>query len=241
MISDIERPLLVISAHPGDFVWRASGALATASRRGQRAVVLTLSYGERGEAGELWKEDGQTVENVKRIRHQESVTAAEAVGAEFRCLDLGDYPLVVEGDAFEQVVETIREIAPGVLLTHTGTDPFNPDHALTHDIVDRARMLSAGANVASGFKTVQPPQFLLFEPHQSELSDFTPTTFLDITGVYEQKEAAMAAMGAQSYLPEYYAQRATARANHARRVSGQNEVRYAEAFQRVIPDVVPAL
>jgi len=48
-------------------------------------------------------------------------------------------------------------------------------------------------------------------------------------------------MGAQDYLRQYYAERATHRANHARRISGRPEIRYAEAFQRDIPQVVDAL
>ena len=43
--------------------------------------MIALSYGERGESGELWKEEGQTIENVKRIRHGEAERAAAALGA----------------------------------------------------------------------------------------------------------------------------------------------------------------
>ncbi len=80
-------------------------------------------------------------------------------------------------------------------------------------------------------------QLLLFEPHQPELCNFTPTTFVDITPVIEQKRAAMAEMKAQAYLQTYYGQRAEQRGNHARRSSGNAAIRYAEAFQRVTPQV----
>jgi 4-oxalomesaconate hydratase len=59
--------------------------------------------------------------------------------------------------------------------------------------------------------------------------------------VWEKKVAAMEAMGAQSYLRQYYSERAEHRANHARRISGRSDVKYAEAFQREIPVVVDAL
>ena len=95
--------------------------------------------------------------------------------------------------------------------------------------------------MASAFDTVQPPELLLFEPHQPELCNFTPTTFVDITAVFERKQAAMAEMQAQAYLVTYYTQRAEQRGNHARRSSGDAAVRYAEAFQRVTPQVVDAL
>ena len=237
----MSRRMLVIGAHSADFVWRAGGAIAVTTAAGGSAQVLALSYGEQGESGELWKEPGQTVERVKEIRHGEAERAAAALGATFGCLDLGDYPLEVSGEALVLLSDKIRELAPDVLITHTDRDPFNPDHAVAFFAVERARALAAGAGVASAFETVTPPEFLLFEPHQPELCNFTPTTFVDITPVIEQKNAAMAEMKAQSYLQTYYGQRAEQRGNHARRSSGKSEVRYAEAFQRVIPETVSAL
>ena len=107
--------------------------------------------------------------------------------------------------------------------------------------MERARALASGAGVESAFETVTPPELFLFEPHQPELCDFTPTTFVDITAVIERKRAAMAEMKAQKYLQTYYDQRAEQRGNHARRASGNSEIRYAEAFQRVIPQAVDSL
>jgi 4-oxalomesaconate hydratase len=233
--------MLVIGAHSADFVWRSGGAVAVNTANGGAAKVIALSYGERGESGELWKEEGQTVENVKKIRHGEAERAAAALGAEFECLDLGDYPLEIDKDALNLIADKIREFAPDVLITHTDTDPFNPDHPVAYAAVARARSLAAGAGVASAFGTVAPPAFFLFEPHQPELCNFTPTTFVDITSVLDQKVAAMAEMKAQKYLQTYYRERADHRGNHARRASGNADIRQAEAFQRMIPQVVSAL
>jgi 4-oxalomesaconate hydratase len=237
----MSRKVQVIGAHSADFVWRAGGAVAKAVENGGTAEVIALSYGERGESGELWKQEGQTVDNVKRIRHAEAEAAAGALGASFRCLDLGDYPLQIDAEALNEIADAIRAFAPDVLITHTDRDPFNPDHPVAFTAVDRARGLAAGAGVQSGFATVAPPALFLFEPHQPELCNFTPTTFVDITSVIERKKTAMAEMKAQQYLQTYYAQRAEQRANHARRASGDKSVQYAEAFQRVIPQVVSEL
>ena len=90
------RTLLVVGAHAADFVWRAAGIIAVVTTHGGRASVVALTYGERGESGELWKEPNQTIENVKRIRHEEATRAAEILGATFQCFDLGDYPLQID-------------------------------------------------------------------------------------------------------------------------------------------------
>jgi 4-oxalomesaconate hydratase len=235
------QKVLAVGAHAADFVWRAGGALALAAADGGTASVIALSYGERGESGELWKEEGQTVEKVKEIRHAEAEAAATALGADFRCFDLGDYPLEVGREALDRLADAIRELSPDVLLTHTDTDPFNPDHPAAFGLVERAKALAAGGGVPSAFKTIAPPRFLQFEPHQPELCNFTPTTFLDITPVFEKKLAAMAEMASQRYLQTYYAQRAEQRGNHARRVSGDKAILQAEAFQRVVPNAVREL
>lgn len=236
-----DRRLLVVGAHSADFVWRAAGAVAKHVRRGGSARVVALSYGERGESGELWKQEGQTEENVKRVRHEEAGKAAAAVGAEFECFDLGDYPLEVDREARDRLVGLIRDFAPHVVLTHPERDPFNPDHPAAHAAVATARLLTSGAGVASAFRTAPPTQFLVFEPHQPELCGFVPTTYVDITEVMEAKATAMRAMAAQRYLQEYYAQRAEQRGNHARRVTGDAEIRFAEAFQRLTPHLVETL
>ena len=41
---------LVVTAHPGDFVWRAGGAVALHAKKGYRVKIVCLSYGERGES-----------------------------------------------------------------------------------------------------------------------------------------------------------------------------------------------
>ncbi|MBN1451513.1 MAG: PIG-L family deacetylase [Anaerolineales bacterium] len=235
------KNLLVIGAHSADFVWRAGGTIALVTSQGGSATVIALSYGERGESGELWKEPNQTVENVKRIRHEEASAAAGTLGAAFRCLDLGDYPLTITESAMEQLVGIFQEVQPDILLTHTPADPFNPDHPVACQAVQKARLLSSGAGVASAFSRITPPDLYFFEPHQPELCEFHPNTFVDITPVMEQKRKAMECMQAQSYLQSYYTELASRRGNHARRISGLQEVKFAEALQRTLPWVLKSL
>ena len=202
---------------------------------------MTLSYGERGESGALWTQPGQTVENVKRIRHEEARTAAEVLGASYECFDLGDYPMRARDEDVERLADLMRDFAPDVVLTHCEKDLFNPDHPVAYQVVAKARLLTSGAVVEAGFRTAPPSEFLVFEPHQPDLCGFQPSVFVDITEVFEAKVKAMAAMSAQAYLRQYYTERAEHRANHARKVTGNKAIRQAEAFQRIVPNVVGAL
>ena len=238
----MSRRVLVIGAHAADFVWRAGGAIAVATRAGGTAQVIALSYGERGESGELWKQEGQTVENVKRIRHAEAEKAAARARRRVPRARLRRLPARRRRrSAWRRSSTRSASSRPTCSSpTPTPTRSTRTTRSPTTSSSARARSPPAPA-CASAFDSIRPPDLFLFEPHQPELCNFTPTTFVDITRGLRAKREAMAAMEAQKYLQTYYAQRAEQRGNHARRASGDQDVRYAEAFQRVIPQVVAEL
>ncbi len=230
--------LLVVGAHGADFVWRAGGTIAKVVEDGGTVLNLALSYGERGESGVLWKEDpNRTVDEVKKLRHEMAQAASDILGCEFQCYDWGDYPMILNEERINQLANTIRTFAPEVILTHTPIDPFNPDHPLAYEAVQKARLLSAGAGVAAAFERIDPPRWFSFEPHQPELSGFVPDTYVDITSVFEKKVAAMGCMKAQSYLKDYYTELGSRRGNHARRISGIQSIKFAECHQSCVPVV----
>ena len=238
----MKKKLLVVGAHSADFVWRAAGTIAKAVEEKAEVLVVALSYGERGESGELWKEyPKRSVESVKKIRHEQAQQAADILGTPIKFLDWGDYPMRLTDERVEQLTNLIGDFEPTVILTHSEKDPFNPDHPLAYQAVQRARLLSSGAGVPSAFKSIDPPAWYSFEPHQPELCGFIPDTFIDITSVIEKKKAAMDCMGAQTYLKDYYAELASRRANHARRISGQKQIQFAEAHQSQLPRITSSI
>jgi 4-oxalomesaconate hydratase len=175
------------------------------------------------------------------IRKEQAQKAADILGTPIQFLDWGDYPMLLTDERINQLTTIIGNFEPNVILTHSEKDPFNPDHPLAFLAVQRARLLSSGAGVPSAFKNIDPPAWYSFEPHQPELSGFVPDTFIDISSVIEKKLAAMNCMGAQNYLKDYYTELAGRRANHARRISGKKEIKFAEAFQSMVPRVVSSI
>ncbi len=234
----MKKKLLVIGAHSADFVWRSAGTIAKAIEEGAETLVICMSYGERGESGELWKENPQrSIDNVKEIRQEQAQKAADILETPIQFLDWGDYPMLISDERITQLTHIIGDFEPTVILTHSEKDPFNPDHPLAFQATQRARLLSCGAGVPSAFKNIDPPAWYSFEPHQPELCGFLPDTYIDITSVMDKKMAAMDCMGAQKYLRDYYAELASRRGNHARRISGQKNVQFAEAHQSQVPRV----
>ena len=233
--------LLVIGAHAADFVWRSGGAIALTTSQGGQCLAIALSYGARGESGELWSIEGQNLEQVIKTRDDEVRAAAEILGTRFECLELDDYPLAVDTGTQENLAEIVRGFEPSTVITHCQDDPFNPDHPAAHAAAIKAEQLATGAGRAAAFKTIPQPQVLMFEPHYPDSSGFVPDVYLDITRVQEKKAKAMAAIASQLYMPEYQDMRARQRAWQARRLSGRSDIQHAEVYQRFTPQVVESL
>lgn len=236
-----EDTLLVVSAHAADFVWRAAGAIALYASRSCRVRVLCLSYGERGESGKLWKQPGMTLDRVKTERRREAENAAQVLGAEIRFFDAGDYPLVRTSELMNELVCEFRQVQPTIVLTHSFADPYNGDHATTNGLALDARVYAQAAGYPSDLKKLGAPPVFLFEPHQTEMCEFKPQVLLDITPVFDIKRRAMECMEAQEHLWEYYADVARRRGTQAVRNSGKTGIKYAEAYQRVYPQVTGRL
>jgi 4-oxalomesaconate hydratase len=234
-----DKRVLVVSAHAADFVWRAGGTIAKYIENGAQVRVLVLSLGIRGESNDLWKDENQTAERVGEIRKAESLAAAKELGiTDIDFWDYEDYPLVVDAERINRLVLEIRRVQPQIIITHDKHDAFNPDHTIVHDYVFRCSVMSNSAGVRTpGYKHTKQMAIFGFEPHQTEISGFYPGTFIDITQTYNKKIAAMNCFKAQSHLIEIYTQRVFLRGNHARRVSGKTEVKYAECFANQFPVV----
>jgi 4-oxalomesaconate hydratase len=231
--------LLVVSAHAADFVWRGGGTIAKYIKHGANVHLIILSYGVRGESNDLWKIEGQSKEGVKRARQKEVEEAASILGVtQMEQWDFDDYHMDIDNERMDRLVRKIRELRPDYILSHAKGDAFNPDHELVSESVFKASVLANSKGVQlDGLKNTTQQRLFGFEPHQTEISGFTPDVIIDITETYEQKKAAMNCFQAQKHLIEYYDARAMMRGNHARRVSGNQEYRYAEAFTRRFPYV----
>jgi 4-oxalomesaconate hydratase len=228
---------LVITAHPGDFVWRAGGAIALHAKKGYRVKIVCLSFGERGESQFAWKEPGATLATVKAGRKDEAERAAALLGAEIEFFDCGDYPLKLTEKHFDRMVDIYRETNPAFVLTHALEDPYNFDHPNAAHFAQETRVVAQamGHKPGAKYKYSAPPVFL-FEPHQPEMCNYKPNLILKIDEVWEQKYRAFQILAAQKHLWTYYERVALNRGIQGARNTGV-PMTYGEAYQRLFPTV----
>lgn len=235
------KTALVVTAHPGDFVWRAGGAIALHARKGYKVKIACLSYGERGESQWAWKTAGVKLEEVKAQRKAEAEEAASILGASIEFFDAGDYPLRGTEAILDRLIDIYREEKPAFVLTHSLNDPYNVDHPEATRLAQEARIIAqAAGHKPDPARAYSAPPVFLFEPHQPEQCDYKPNVILNIDDVWEVKRRAFEVLAAQKHLWEYYTRVALNRGMQGGRNSGR-AMTYGEAYQRLFPMVLEEL
>ena len=232
---------LVVTAHPGDFVWRAGGAIALHAMKGYRMKIVCLSYGERGESQFAWKKAGVTLDEVKAGRREEAERAAKLLGAEIEFFDCGDYPLRPTEAMLDRTIDIFRELNPAFVLTHALEDPYNFDHPAAAHFAQEARVIAqAMGHKPAQYSAYSAAPVFLFEPHQPEQCSFKPDVILNIDGVWAQKHEAFQVLAAQKHLWAYYERVALNRGVQGGRNTGK-PMTYGEAYMRLFPEALEVL
>jgi 4-oxalomesaconate hydratase len=232
---------LVITAHPGDFVWRAGGAIALHAAKGYAMKIVCLSFGERGESQFAWKAADVSLEEVKAQRREEAERAAQILGATIEFFDAGDYPLRITETMLDRLVDIYREFKPLFVLTHAREDPYNFDHPLAAHLAQEARIIAqAAGHKPDPSRSYSAPPVFLFEPHQPEQCNFKPDLILNIDPVWNTKCKAFEVLAAQKHLWDYYSRVALNRGVQGGRNTGK-PMTYGEAYMRLFPDVLEVL
>ena len=137
--------LFCVIAHPDDETILTGGALALAARQGVQVYIVCAT---RGEGGEMGEPPLTTRENLGKVREQELINAAHALGVQqviflgFQDTLMTDRVLPMRADLLEiewKLVSLIREYRPDVVLTHgTNGEYGHPQHRQVNRATSRA-------------------------------------------------------------------------------------------------------
>jgi LmbE family N-acetylglucosaminyl deacetylase len=131
--------MLVFSAHVADFCSRSGGTIAKHVQAGTAVRVVALTMGERSESGGLYVDSARpSLDQVRQIRQEEALQAAEVLGIEIRFLDWGDLGFDASPERAKCLAQEIRSYqcsATRCRLTGSrdvGTDRCHPGAAVSH-------------------------------------------------------------------------------------------------------------
>jgi LmbE family N-acetylglucosaminyl deacetylase len=177
-----ERPLHVVGvgAHPDDVAVGSGGVIASYVRRGHRATVLNVTYGE------TVRPPGPEQEDAKRIRRTEGEDIARKLGADAVFLGWPANTIIASWEMKALLVNALRRLRANVVLFTTPWDTHADHRNLSATMQDVLYYVGH-----RGMAFDEPPCDLLsawmytIEADSEELHE--PDLLFDMSDVFDQK------------------------------------------------------
>ncbi|MSU24141.1 MAG: LmbE family protein [Opitutus sp.] len=185
-----ERVAIAIAAHPDDIEFTMAGTLLRLRAAGWRTHYLNVSSGSGGSLVH-----GPAA--LRRIRRRESRAAAALLGAEYHESAADDLEILYTLPLLRWLTGVIREVRPGIVLTHPPED-YMEDHTATCRLAVTAVFARGIRNFSAEKQTPPPPdECVVYHAMPFGLCDqlrrsVVPGAFVDTTSVQAKKLAALA-------------------------------------------------
>ena len=150
-MSNANKTGLVVTAHPGDFVWRAGGAIALHARRvtaSRSPACRSASAAKASSPGRNRRDTGKGEGRPTR-RGAAGRRDARRGNRVLRCRRLSAAPHEAH---FDRMVDIYRELNPSFVLTHSLEDPYNVDHPSGAHIAQETRVVGQAMGHKPGAK-----------------------------------------------------------------------------------------
>ncbi|HUO88905.1 MAG TPA: PIG-L family deacetylase [Rhizomicrobium sp.] len=134
--------ILALHAHPDDIETLGAGTLALLAANGHSITMATMTAGDCGSAE-------SSLEETARIRKAEAAAAASLIGADYRCVGIGDLCVFNDDATRRATTEIIRGVRPEIVITASPAD-YHPDHEATSVLVRDACFASTIVNYRTG-------------------------------------------------------------------------------------------
>lgn len=194
--------VLAIGAHPDDVEIGVGGLLAAHANAGDEITILTLSRGARGGDADS--------------RQDESLAAAEMLGARLFLKDLVDTEISGGGSTVRLIEEVVQEIRPTIVYTHSSHDRHQDHRAVSEATIVATRRVGTVACYQSPSATI----------------DFRPTRFVRVDQYLDQKLRLLEQFGTQTANRDYLAPEfVTATARYWSRFGGGTAVEPLEVVR----------
>lgn len=115
-----QKTVFAIAAHPDDIEFTMAGTLFLLKARGWNLHYMMIANGSWGTAS-------MNREQIIRARREESIAAAEYIGAAYHEALVDDLEIFYCRKTLLQLIATVREVQPDVVLTHSPSD-YMEDH-----------------------------------------------------------------------------------------------------------------
>src|SRR5437588_3214309 len=186
---------IAIGAHPDDIEFYMSGTLLLLEKAGYETHYLNVANGNCGSAK-------YNEAMTRSIRNTEARAAAKILGAQFHPPLTNDLEIFYSLGLLRALAAVIREVRPGIVLTHSPQD-YMEDHTNT----SRLAVTAAFTRGMSNFKTLPArpaanSEVTVYHAMPHGLCDelrrrIVPGAFVNTSPVHKTKHQALAAHKSQ--------------------------------------------
>jgi 4-oxalomesaconate hydratase len=134
-------------------------------------------------------------------------------------------------------VNEFRETQPAIVLTHSFLDPYNPDHPEAAQLTMKARVYAQAAGYPGAGKKLGAPPVLHVRAASTRTVRFQAADPARHHFGVRQEERCDGGDGRSAALVGILHDLAKRRGTQAVRNSGDSRIKFAEAYQRVYPQV----
>jgi LmbE family N-acetylglucosaminyl deacetylase len=172
--------VLVIGAHPDDCDIKAGGIAALYTQKGHVVKFVSVT---NGDAGHHEMGGGPLAQR----RNAEAQAAAEIIGIEYELLDIHDGELMPTLENRFQIIRTIRDFRPDLIMTHRPND-YHPDHRYTSMLVQDAAYMVTVPNICALTPHLERnPVIVYLSDGFKKPNPFEPNVAIGIDAVVEKK------------------------------------------------------
>ena len=172
--------VLVIGAHPDDCDIKAGGIAALYTQKGHVVKFVSVT---NGDAGHHEMGGGPLAQR----RNAEAQAAAEIIGIEYELLDIHDGELMPTLENRFQIIRTIRDFRPDLIMTHRPND-YHPDHRYISMLVQDAAYMVTVPNICALTPHLERnPVIVYLSDGFKKPNPFEPDVAIGIDAVVEKK------------------------------------------------------
>lgn len=170
--------IMAITAHPGDGLFTMGAALANQVARGGSAVLLSLSFGEKGAPKNI------PVAEYAELQKTATEKATSLIGAENRFILYPDAEIPFNDESSMRVADAIREHKPHIVITHW-SGSWHKDHQNCHLIAHDA-IFYAGLDTLPRKYPAHTVLKVFFAENWEDALNFVPDTYVNIEPAYQK-------------------------------------------------------
>src|ERR1041385_2071435 len=189
------KVVIAIGADPDDIEFYMAGTLLMLKKAGYEAHYLNVASGNCGSVQ-------YNSTTTRSVRHNEARAAARLLGAEFHPSLTNDLEILYSMELLRALAAVIREVKPGIVLTHPPED-YMEDHTNTCRLAVTAAFARGMPNLRSTpSRPVADYETTIYHCMPHSLRDglrrrVIPGAYVNTTSVQKAKREALAAHKSQ--------------------------------------------